>query len=201
MGCTFWLRLLASTKPHSLQKYRCKFSIYMAGTVLLKHCSSGKIAAPCNEGQRVPGCLAAAPPAAKLSVYSSSSSGMRKPMGRRFTPVPMHWAQHQRPLARQAGHLRRRRQQQGGTAGAGAHVLSAAAASGVCLSASQPRSRHATGQLHDPGHDSPLWPHAVWQHCGTLVIQPPLASAFKGAKAGGDQVPAVLHREISACQL
>ena len=65
------------------------------------------------------GPLAVKLPIPKFYSSSSSLSGMRKPMGRRFTPVPMHCAQHQRPLARQAAHLRRRQRQQGGPSGAG----------------------------------------------------------------------------------
>lgn len=42
---------------------------------------------------------------AGYSSSPSSSCGNRNPMGLRFTPVPMHGAQCQRPLARQAGHL------------------------------------------------------------------------------------------------
>ena len=95
---------------------------------------------------------------------------MRKPMGRRFTPVPMHCAQHQRPLARQAGHLRQRQGQQGGPAGAGAELLAAAAVAKcvpACLSAPQRAGKQAAGL---PWHHSPLRPHTLWQHCGALVI-------------------------------
>lgn len=52
-----------------------------------------------NDTQARPGC------AGRAGHHGASSSCGRKPMGCRFTPVPMHRAQHHRPLARQLGHL------------------------------------------------------------------------------------------------
>ena len=42
-----------------------------------------------------------------------TAEGTRKPMGCRRTPMPMHFAQHHRPLARQLGHLQQHQWQVG----------------------------------------------------------------------------------------